>query len=108
MKTREKKVNNPFGIDFGDIAKMKKEFDRMKSAMDGISATGSAGGDMVSITIDGNNQVRDVNISQEAYDLGSQALQTLVSAALSDTLRRLDEARQEKQKEIAMDLLANR
>ena len=107
-KTREKKVNNPFGIDFGDIAKMKKEFDRMKSAMDGISATGSAGGDMVSITIDGNNQVRDVKISQEAYDLGSQALQTLVSAALSDTLRRLDEARQEKQKEIAMDLLANR
>ena len=102
MKTREKKVNNPFGIDFGDIAKMKKEFDRI------ISATGSAGGDMVSITIDGNNQVRDVKISQEAYDLGSQALQTLVSAALSDTLRRLDEARQEKQKEIAMDLLANR
>ena len=95
MKTREKKVNNPFGIDFGDIA-------------DGISATGSAGGDMVSITIDGNNQVRDVKISQEAYDLGSQALQTLVSAALSDTLGRLDEARQEKQKEIAMDLLANR
>ena len=108
MKTREKKVNNPFGIDFGDIAKMKKEFDRMKSAMDGISATGSAGGDMVSITIDGNNQVRDVKISQEAYGLGSQALQTLVSAALSDTLGRLDEARQEKQKEIAMDLLANR
>ena len=107
-KTREKKVNNPFGIDFGDIAKMKKEFDRMKSAMDDISATGNAGGDMVSITIDGNDNVRDVKISDEAYALGAGTLQTLVSAALGDALRRLNEAKMDKQKELAMDLLANR
>ena len=88
MKTREKKVNNPFGIDFGDIAKMKKEFDRMKSAMD--------------------DNVRDVKISDEAYALGAGTLQTLVSAALGDALRRLNEAKMDKQKELAMDLLANR
>ena len=76
---------------------MKALTDRLND----IRATGYAGGDMVSVTLNGSNQAVSVTISDEAAALGRQALETLVCAAINDASEKINAEKISVQQELA-------
>ena len=82
---------NPFDFlkQFGNIQERMNE---IQNRLQGISAVGSAGGDMVQIEMNGHMQVLDVRISEEAVDPEDiTMLQDLLRAAFSDALHKIKE-----------------
>ena len=82
---------NPMDMlkNFGNIQEtLKISQEKMKA----IRVTGVAGGDMIKVTISGDMQVLEVNISPDIIDPSdSGTLEDLVKAAVSDALARLRE-----------------
>ncbi len=82
---------NPFDLlkQFGNIQdKMKEVQERFRL----IRVTGSAGGDMVQVDLNGHMEVLRVSISREAVDPEDLAmLEDLVRAAFSDALAKVKE-----------------
>lgn len=99
-------MTNPFG-NIADIYKMKNMLDDIQKDISKLTATGCAGIDMVTVKLDGNNNCLDVHISQEAMDLGREAMQTLVAAAVTDANRALTEKKTEYQQEMGRKLMPN-
>jgi hypothetical protein len=83
---------NPFDLlkNFQNIqAKMNEAQEKLKD----LVVTGSSGGDMVRIEMNGRLDVLSVRISPEAYDPEDPGiLQDLVRAAMTDTLYKIKEA----------------
>ena len=83
---------NPFDLlkNFQDIqAKMNDAQEKLKD----LAVTGSAGGDMVRVEMNGRLEVISVRISPEAYDPEDAGiLQDLVRAAMTDALYKIKEA----------------
>lgn len=97
----------PFGLDFSTAQQMMRQMEEMGKQIKNISATGYAGGDMVTVTIDGNHNAT-VKISDEAYSIGGkEVLETLVAAAISDAETRLEEAMKEKNSETVAKMMGS-
>ncbi|TVR67559.1 MAG: YbaB/EbfC family nucleoid-associated protein [Spirochaetaceae bacterium] len=78
--------------------KMQEAQDRMRS----ITVTGSAGGDMVQITMSGEFRILDVRISPEAIDPEDPTLlQDLIRAAHNDAASRIKETLRENLTDMA-------
>ncbi|MDR1179500.1 MAG: YbaB/EbfC family nucleoid-associated protein [Spirochaetales bacterium] len=83
---------NPFELlkNFGNIQSKMAEF---QQKLAGVRVSGSAGGDMVKIEINGQFEVLSVVISPEAADPANiPMLQDLILAAMSDALNKVKEA----------------
>ncbi len=82
---------NPFDLlkQFGNIQeKMKEAQERFRL----VRVTGSAGGDMVQVELNGQLEVLAVRISREAVDPADLSmLEDLVRAAFSDALTKMKE-----------------
>ena len=71
----------------------------------GISATGSAGGGMVEIDLNGKFEVTDVRIAQEAVaDSDTEMLADLIMAAFSNGWEKLQDAIKNEMGTMAGDL----
>ena len=83
---------NPFELmkNFGNIqAKMSE----LQGKLATVTVTGSAGGDMVRVEINGHFEVLSVSISEEAVSPDErEMLQSLVRAAITDGLSKIKEA----------------
>lgn len=97
----------PFGIDMGQINKIKEQAEEMKKEVAAVKATGTAGGDMVTVTVTGDDKVESVSISEEAYSVGGrEGLEVLVKAAFGDALSKLGQAKEAKQRELAQKAMS--
>ncbi len=99
-------MSNPFG-NLSDIFKLKNQLEDIQKDMGRLQATGYAGGDMASVTLDGNNNCIEVRLSDEAMTLGRQAVETLVAAAINDANSAMNEKRTEYQQEMGRKLMPN-
>ena len=95
-------MSNPFG-NLSDIFKLKNQLEDIQKDMGRLQATGYAGGDMASVTLDGNNNCIEVRLSDEAMTLGRQAVETLINDANSA----MNEKRTEYQQEMGRKLMPN-
>ncbi len=70
---------------FKNIQELQSQMSGMQDKMKHITATGSSGGDMVQITLNGAMEVNEVHISPEAVDSNDiKMLEDLVLAAFTD------------------------
>jgi DNA-binding YbaB/EbfC family protein len=82
---------NPFDF-FKQFGNIQERMSEVQNRLQGISAVGTAGGDMVQIEMNGHMQVLGVRISEEAVDPKDiQMLQDLILAAFSDALHKIKE-----------------
>ena len=83
-----------------DILKQAKEmqerFGRVQAELAGTEITGEAGGGMVRVTMTANYVARRVYIDPKLVAEDRDMLEDLVTAALNDVTRRVEQARQEK------------
>lgn len=74
---------NPMDL-FKNIQELQSQMGGMQDKMKNILATGSSGGDMVTITLNGAMEVTKVHISPEAVDSGDiSMLEDLILAAFT-------------------------
>ncbi len=82
---------------FKQIQSMQGRVSEMQERLKSIEVTGSAGGDMVGVVLNGEFAVMDVRISPEAVDPEDvEMLQDLIRAAFSDGMSKLKEKMREE------------
>ena len=76
-------------------AKMQKQMEENQKALEEKEFTASAGGGAVQVTVTGKRQVTRVKLAQEAVDPEDvEMLEDLVTAAVNEALRMVDEETQ--------------
>lgn len=84
-------ATNPFEI-FKQLQGLQSKMGEIQAKLKAVRATGSAGGGLVTVELNGQMQVEKVTIAREAVDPADvHMLQDLVQAAVSDALDRLKE-----------------
>ena len=84
-------ATNPFEI-FKQLQGLQSKMGEIQAKLKTVRATGSAGGGLVTVEVNGQMQVEKVTIAPEAVDPNDiQMLQDLVLAAVTDALDRLKE-----------------
>jgi DNA-binding YbaB/EbfC family protein len=82
---------NPFDI-LKNAQKIQEQMGSFQEKLGGISITGSAGGGMVDIDINGKMEVLAVRIAPEAIDPNeAEMLQDLITAAFTDGMAKIRE-----------------
>ena len=89
---------NPFG---GNPQKMMKQLqqaqERVQKEIAALEIEASSGGGMVKVVMDGNKAVKSLRIDPEVVSKDDvEMLQDLVTAAVNEAARKVDEAVQEK------------
>jgi DNA-binding YbaB/EbfC family protein len=59
---------------------------KLQEELGGLTVTGSAGGGVVTVTVDGHQKVHAVTVAPEALEEGAELLSDLVLAACNDAL----------------------
>ncbi|POR05377.1 DNA-binding protein [Alkalispirochaeta sphaeroplastigenens] len=86
---------NPMDM-FKNMGQLQEKMLEAQTRMRSITATGSAGGDMVTISMNGEFQIQQVTISPEAVDVEDLSLlQDLVRAAHNDAVAGVKEGLRE-------------
>jgi DNA-binding YbaB/EbfC family protein len=87
---------NPFEL-FKQFGSLQERMNELRERLGRITATGSAGGGMVQVELNGHLEATRVIISPEAVDPADiPMLQDLVRAALSDALVKVKESIREE------------
>ncbi len=82
---------NPFEL-FKQFGNLQERMNELQGRLGRIAATGSAGGGMVQVELNGHLEATRVEISPEAVDpVDIPMLQDLLRAALSDALVKIKE-----------------
>lgn len=69
---------------------MQQQFSKIQEQMTSMEATGSAGGGLVSITLNGDNEMKGIKIKPECVDKDDiEGLEILVKAAYSDAQKKI-------------------
>ncbi|MDR1251473.1 MAG: YbaB/EbfC family nucleoid-associated protein [Treponema sp.] len=83
---------NPFDI-LKNAQKIQEQMGAVQEKLGSIIATGSAGGGMIEVDLNGKIEVLAVRIAPEAVEAGdTEMLQDLVTAAFSSGLEKVKEA----------------
>jgi DNA-binding YbaB/EbfC family protein len=90
----EKMEINPFDL-LKNAQKFQEQMGDMQEKLDGIKFTGSAGGGMVEIDMNGKMEVLAVRIAPEAMD-DREMLEDLLAAAFSATAEKFREGMQQE------------
>jgi nucleoid-associated protein EbfC len=82
---------NPMDV-FNNLKNMQSRVKEMQDKLNEVSVTGSAGGDLVRVTMNGHMQVTGVEISKDVVDPNDvEMLQDLMLAACSDASAKVRE-----------------
>jgi DNA-binding YbaB/EbfC family protein len=88
---------NPFGDPRKLMKQLQQAQERMQAEIAALVVEAAAGGGMVKVEMDGQKQIRRLVIDPEVVSRDDvEMLQDLVTAAVNEASRRVDEAIQEK------------
>jgi hypothetical protein len=91
---------NPMDL-FKNLQNLQSQFSDMQEKLKAITVTGSSGGDMVRVEMNGQFEVLDVSISPEVVDPQDVGmLQDLMKAALTDAQAKVKDKMQEQMSEL--------
>lgn len=75
--------------------KMQEQVEKAKQQLDEAELTGSAGGGLVTVTVDGNGAMKGVTIKPEAVDPDDiEMLEDLIIAAYNEAARAAEEMKE--------------
>lgn len=88
---------NPFGNPKQLMKQMQQMQEKMQQEVAALEVEATSGGGMVKVVMDGSKNVRRLTIDPEVVSKEEvEMLQDLITAALSECARKVDEALQEK------------
>ena len=88
---------NPFGDPRKLMKQLQEQKERMEQEIAALVVEASSGGGMVKVEMDGQKQLRSLKIDPEVVSKDDvEMLQDLVTAAVNEAARQVDQAVQEK------------
>lgn len=88
---------NPFNDPRKLMKQLQQAKERMEAEVAALVIDGAAGGGMVKVQMDGQKQLKSLLIDPEVVNKEDvEMLQDLITAAINDAARKVDEAIQEK------------
>ena len=88
---------NPFGNPQKLMKQLQQAQERMKQEIDALQIDATSGGGMVKVVMDGQKNLKSLKIDPEVVSREDvEMLQDLVTAAVNEAARKVDEAIQEK------------
>ena len=88
---------NPFGDPRKLMKQLQEQQERMQQEIAGLVVEATAGGGMVRVELDGQKQIRSLRIDPEVVSGDDvEMLQDLVTAAVNEAARKVDDAVKEK------------
>jgi len=85
---------------------MQQQISRMQEEMKNVEATGSAGNGLVTITLNGDHEIKDFKIKPDCVDPEDvEGLEDLIRVAYSDALKKLNEKSQSGMPNLVPNLL---
>lgn len=91
---------------FGMLQKMQKDMEKLQDALEEMTVEGSAGGEMVTVTVNGKQKVMSVKIDPEVVDSEDvEMLEDLITAAMNQGLDHSRDLAQEEMQKIAGGML---
>jgi len=97
---------NPMDL-FKNLQNLQSQFSDMQEKLKAITVTGTSGGDMVRVEMNGQFDVLDLSISPDAVDPNDVGmLQDLIKAAFTDAQSKVKEQMQQQMSDLTggMDL----
>ncbi len=77
----------------GNPALLQQQFKETQERLSGLTVTGTAGGNMATVTLNGKMEMLSVSLAKEVFDSGDIAIaQDLFKAAYNDAQAKLREA----------------
>jgi DNA-binding YbaB/EbfC family protein len=84
-------MTTDFGAIMREMQNLKSRFESMQGELTGMEVSGEAGGGMVRVTLNGQFEVRKVQIEPDAMN-DREMLEDLVAAALNNAVQHVREA----------------
>ena len=82
---------NPFDM-FKNMQNIQAQMQQMQSKLEHLRATGSSGGGMVEVTVNGKMEVQSITISPEVVDPADiKTLEVVVAAAFNAAIRNVQD-----------------
>jgi len=76
--------------------KMQAEMEKAQAELAELEITGQSGGGLVSVTMTGRHDVRRVSIDDSLLNDDKEMLEDLITAAINDAVRKVDETTKER------------
>jgi DNA-binding YbaB/EbfC family protein len=96
---------NPFGNPQKLMKQLQQAQERVKKEIDALQVEAASGGGMVKVVMDGQKNLKSLTIDREVVSKDDvEMLQDLVTAAVNEAARKVDEAVQEKMGGLAAGL----
>lgn len=73
------------------VQKMQEEMQKAQKEMANKEVTGSAGGDIVKITMNGQHQIKNIAIDHDMIDGDHEMMEDLLVAAFNDAMNKIAE-----------------
>ncbi|WP_395375275.1 YbaB/EbfC family nucleoid-associated protein [Marinicella sp. W31] len=77
------------------VQKMQEDMQKAQAEMAEKEVTGSAGGDIVTVVMNGHQQVKKIAIDHDLIDGDNDMLEDLLVAAFNDALNKVSEMQQQ-------------
>lgn len=81
--------------------RMQENLQRAQEELAKLEVTGSAGGGMVSVTMNGRHEVRRVSIDRKTFADDPEMAEDLLAAAFNDAVNKIAQASQKQMGEVA-------
>ena len=80
--------------------RVQEDLKRAQEELAKLEVTGSSGGGMVSVTMNGRHEVRRVNIDRKLFADDAEMAEDLVAAAFNDAVNKVTAASQQRMGEV--------
>ena len=91
---------------FDKLNEAQKQADAVKTRLANIAVTGSASGNKVKVTADGNRKIKEIEISDELMQTDrKEELQDLLIMAIDDAMEQADNVAQSEMKAVMSAML---
>lgn len=92
---------NPFDL-IKNMNSLRSQMEQMQGKLNTLYATGTSGGDMVKVTINGKMEVQSIKIEEALVDPNDvKTLEVLIAAAFNDAVAQIQELLKEEATSLA-------
>ena len=94
-------MRGPLGNIMQQAQRMQENMKRAQDEIASLEVTGSAGGGLVSVLMNGRHEVRRVNLDRKLLADDPEMLEDLIAAAFNDAANKIAEQSQAKMADVA-------
>tara|TARA_B100000686_G_C16010895_1_gene581216 strand:- start:27 stop:350 length:324 start_codon:yes stop_codon:yes gene_type:complete len=99
--------NKGMGNLYKQAQKMQKNINKIQEELKSLEVVGSAGGEMVQVTVNGKKDVISVSIDQEILKEDKDMIEDVVLAAIKKAMENADKIAEDKMKSVTGGMMPN-